>query len=139
MIREWRTKQDEGFTIVEIITGILVMTIFVLGMGIAVTNLIYINDRAYDLVLLNGLVENKTESLRSQSFGALSDETVDFSDELPTTIGSPKSASYTILTVSDPALGTSTKQVDFKIDYTVGRAPQTLTYSFLISELGIGQ
>jgi hypothetical protein len=138
MKRKLRLSEG-GFTIVEIITGILVMTVFVIGMGIAVINLTYINDRAYDLVLINALVENKMESLRSAGFGTLEDETIDFSDDLPSSIGAPKSATYTISDQGDSEVGGSLKKVDFTISYTVGRTPQTATYTTYIAELGIGQ
>lgn len=132
-------KNQSGFTIVEIVTGIIVMTIFVGGIGITVNNLTYINDRSYDQVLLNGLVENKAESLRSASFNALENGTFDFSDELPSSIGTPKSATYTVEDNPDTETANTLKDVTFTITYTVGRSSETVNYTTSIGELGVAQ
>lgn len=127
-------RHRQGFTVVEIIIGLAVTATFVLSLTIAITNLTEINDRARDLVLVNGLAENKVESLRSKGFNGVGYGTVDFTDELPSTVESPKSAQYV---VSDVA--TAVKQIEINISYTSGGQPQNVNYTTYVGEFGVGQ
>lgn len=93
-----------------------------------------LNDRARDRASVNALVENKVEGLRSISFVGLTDGTTDFTSELPASIGAPRSAVYTVSSVS-PAL----KQVDVVVTYNDHGQTRTTTYRTYIGELGVGQ
>ena len=110
------------------------MGIFVLGLTVMLTNLTGLNDRARDLVQANGFAENQVEALRSANYVALTDGTVDISDELPNSLGLPRSAQYTIST-----LQTGLKQVEVYIEYTVFDTVERLTYTSNIGELGVAQ
>jgi hypothetical protein len=87
-----------------------------------------------DQALTNALVQNKTEYLRSIGYNAVAVGTTSFTGEMSGTIGSPKSASYT---VSSPTTGV--KQIDISVSFTEYRTTKNLAYRTYISELGVGQ
>jgi prepilin-type N-terminal cleavage/methylation domain-containing protein len=128
-----RHKQA-GFTIVELLIAIAVMGILVPTLAGLINTMNRLNDRARDLNIVNSLAENKAESLRSMGFSALSDGSTSFATELPVTLGSPKSATYT---VSNPHTGI--KQVDMTITYTDHNKTETMRYRTYVGELGVGQ
>lgn len=127
-------KKQAGFTIIELLIAIAVVGILVPTLGGFINTLNGLNDRARDLNLANSLAENKTESLRSMGFTALSDGTTTFTSELPATLGSPKSATYTVSTPN-----TGIKQVDMTISYTDHGTTRTMQYRTYVGELGVGQ
>lgn len=127
-------KTEKGFTIIELLVAIAVVGILVPTLSGFVNTLNRLNDRARDLAIVNSLAENKVEGLRSMGFTALNDGTTTFTNELPPTIGSPKSASYV---VSSP--NSSTRQVDLSISYNDHGTTQTLTYRTYVGEVGVGQ
>ena len=127
-------KSQNGFTIIELLISIAVIGILVPTLAGFVTTLNRLNDRARDLTLVNSLVENKAEGLRSQGYTELNNGTFTFSSELPTTLGSPKNASYI---VSSPNPGI--KQVDVTVNYNDHGTNQQVQYRTYIGELGVGQ
>jgi prepilin-type N-terminal cleavage/methylation domain-containing protein len=129
-------KQQSGFTIVELVTAIVVMGIIIPAVSIALTNLAVVNHLARDQSLANFIAQNEVETLRSAGYNNLTAGTTNISSMLPSTIGSPKSASYTI-TNDTPTTGV--KRVDISISYTEYRKTRSLSYRTYISELGIGQ
>lgn len=133
--------KQAGFTIIELLIAIAIVGILVPTLAGFITTLNGLNDRARDLTLVNSIAENKAESLRSQGFTALSNGTFSFSNELPGTLGKPKSANYTVSTINDSG-GNATagiKQVDVVITYNDHGKTQTSTYRTFIGELGVGQ
>jgi prepilin-type N-terminal cleavage/methylation domain-containing protein len=129
-------RRQKGFTIVELIVTIVIAGIILPAVAIAITNLTAINYRARDLALASTVAQNKAETLRSTGYNALVAGTQSFTAELPSSIGGPKSASYTI-TNNTPASGV--KQVDINISYTEYKVTRNLAYRTYISELGVGQ
>jgi prepilin-type N-terminal cleavage/methylation domain-containing protein len=127
-------KTEGGFTIIELLVTIAVVGIMVPTLAGFVTTLDRFNDRARDMVIINSLAENKVESLRSTGFTALNNGTVSFTSELPATIGSPKSASYTITSPNS-----SIRQVDLAITYSDHGTAKTLNYRTYVGEIGVGQ
>jgi prepilin-type N-terminal cleavage/methylation domain-containing protein len=127
-------KTEAGFTIIELLVTIAVVGIMVPTLAGFVSTLNRFNDRARDLVIINSLAENKVESLRSMGFGALNNGTVSFTTELPVTIGSPRSASYTITSPNS-----STRQVDLAVTYNDHGSSRTLNYRTYVGEIGVGQ
>ncbi|HEU5187581.1 MAG TPA: hypothetical protein VFT87_03695, partial [Candidatus Saccharimonadales bacterium] len=93
-----------------------------------------LNDRARDRAAINALVENKVESLRSISFVGLADGTTDFTNELPASVGAPRSATYTISSAN-----TALKQVDVVVTFSDHGESRTMSYKTYIGELGVGQ
>lgn len=123
-----------GFTIIELLIAVAVVGILIPTLVSFVNTLNRFNDRARDLTLVNSLAENKVESLRSLGYSGLTNGSTAFTSELPPTIGSPKTATYTI---STPNAGI--KQVDLVINYNDHGTTQSVNYRTMIGELGIGQ
>jgi len=124
-----------GFTVVELVIATVIAGIIIPAVAIAINNLAAVSHRARDLATANMIAQNKVESLRSAGYNSINTGSVDFTSELPSDMGSPKSASYV---VSAPETGV--KQVDVYVSYTdYGSAPQNLTFRTYISELGVGQ
>jgi type II secretory pathway pseudopilin PulG len=129
-----KNRPLSGFTIVELVITIVIAGFIIPAVAIAITNLSVINKISRDKALANMLVQNKIETLRSAGYNALSNGTTSFASELPNTISSPKSASYTI---SSPATGI--KQIDVNVSFTEYNVTKNLTFRTYISELGVGQ
>jgi prepilin-type N-terminal cleavage/methylation domain-containing protein len=127
-------KAENGFTIIELLIAIAVVAILVPTLIGFVTTLNRFNDRARDMAIVNALVENKVESLRSIGFSGITDGTTSFSSELPTTIGTPRTATYTV-TTPNPGI----RQVDISVSYDDHGIQQATTYRTYIGELGVGQ
>ena len=125
---------SRGFSIVELVVAISVLGIFVIGLTTVLSNLQILNNRAKDLSVANGLAEKKIEALRSADYVALSNDTVDFVDELPDTLGSPRTAVYVVSTVN-----ASLKKVAVTITYNESGNQRTIDYATFIGELGVGQ
>ena len=123
-----------GFTIVELIVTIVIMGVIIPAVALALTNLTVVDYQARDLALANFIAQNKVETLRSAGYNTLSNGTQSFSSQLPNTMGSPKSASYT---VSTPITGV--KQIDVTISYTEYKKTKSIAYRTYVSELGVGQ
>jgi prepilin-type N-terminal cleavage/methylation domain-containing protein len=125
-----------GFTIVELIVAIAVFAIIIPSIAGFLNLLGVINDRARDTATVNALVEHKVEALRSLSFVGVSDGTVDFTDELPSTIASPgtRSAEYVVTSLS-----ASLKQIDITVSYDHLGQNRSLEYRTYLGELGVGQ
>lgn len=127
-------KSQKGFTIIELLIAIGVMGFAIPGLAGALLNLTTINNRTRDLSLANIIISNKAEQVRSSGFNSLSAGTVDFSDELPAELASPKSATYD---VTIPVAGRA--DITFTINYKDYNRTRTLTYKTIVSELGVGQ
>jgi prepilin-type N-terminal cleavage/methylation domain-containing protein len=127
-------SRQQGFTIVELVTTIIVAGILIPAIAIALTNLSVVNKVARDKALANMIVQNKVETLRSSGYNSLSNGTISFVTDLPNTIGTPKSASYTI---TSPVTGV--KQIDVSVSFTEYHVTKSLSYRTYISELGVGQ
>lgn len=127
-------KSEKGFTIIELLVAIAVVGILVPTLVGFVNTLNRFNDRARDMSIINSLAENKIEGLRSVGFSGLNNGTVAFTGELPATIGSPKSATYTITSPNS-----AIKQVDVTVTYRDHGTNQTVNYRTYIGELGVGQ
>lgn len=127
-------KNSLGFTTVELLIAISMIGIIVPSVIGLTTTINKLNNRANDLNTINSLAENKIESLRSLGFTGLSDGTTAFTNELPPSIGSPRSATYTV-TSPQPDI----RQVDIQIDYTDHGTPHSASYRTYVGEVGVGQ
>jgi prepilin-type N-terminal cleavage/methylation domain-containing protein len=126
--------RQHGFTIVELMISVVLAGIIIPAVATALSSLAVINKVSRDQALTNALVQNKTEYLRSIGYNAVAVGTTSFTGEMSGTIGSPKSASYT---VSSPTTGV--KQIDISVSFTEYRTTKNLAYRTYISELGVGQ
>jgi Tfp pilus assembly major pilin PilA len=135
MVEKYKQRlNSNGFTVAELAIAIVVAGIVIPSIALAMTNLSVTGYQARDLSLANMASQNKVESLRSIGYNSINNGTVDFTSELPSSMGNPKNASYTVSTAS-----AGTKQVDVTISYTEYRIGKTVTYRTYISELGVGQ
>lgn len=127
-------KKNQGFTVVELLIAIGVFAVIVPSLAGFLNLLSIVNDRARDTSVINALIENKVESLRSISFVGITDGTTDFTAELPDTISEPNSATYEV-----SSLSSSLKAVDLTVTYNDHGQNKTMTYRTYIGELGVGQ
>lgn len=127
-------QKDGGFTITEVLIALALFAIVVPLFTVAITSLTAINNRARDLSLANMVAQNKIEILRSAGYNSINEGTVDFTDELPSTLADPKSATYV---VTAPATGL--KAVAVTISYKDYKTTNTVQYETVVSELGVGQ
>lgn len=137
MINFHKSRLDQnGLTIVEIIIGLSVLLIFVGTISVITKSTNALNDQSADIVIANGIAEEKIEALRSAGFLNLpiNGTVVDFSNELSSSFQSPRLANYTVTDEN-----TSLKKVDILIRYTVGGNIVETNYSSFIGELGVGQ
>lgn len=132
----WR---ENGFTITELLITIVVFAILIPVIANMIALIDGVNDRARDKAIINSLVENKAESLRSLGYIALSNGTTDFTGELPSTVGSPRSATYTVSEPAAPNNDIGLKKLVITVTYTVNGSSETLNYETRIGELGVGQ
>ncbi len=128
-------KNDElGFTLVEVIISIMAVALFIFAFNTIYTTQIYINQRGRDTSVVNSFVETKIESLRSKGFLGLSNGGTDISNELPSELGTPRSASLNISEVNS-----ATKKIVINVYYTQQGQDQNISYTSYIGELGVGQ
>lgn len=130
-------RNTAGFTMVEIIiaiTAFVIMLPAIAGMMLSLTEL---NDKARELAIVHSIVQNQVEKLRNQGFNAVNAGTVDFTNELPDTIGEPRSASYAVSLVeaNDPSL----KQIAITVSYNDRGETRQLHYKTYLGEHGAGQ
>ena len=128
-------RKEAGFTIVELVVTIVVTGLVVL----AVTSLfITISGTQRSTRFLGTATragEAEIESLRNNYYGSLEpDSTIDFTDDLPSTLPAPRSATAAISEPS-PAM----KRVDITITYRDGGRDKTVQLSSILGQLGIGQ
>lgn len=126
--------RSQGFTITELVVTLTLLAVTVPALAGFISTLSGTNDRARDMATIQGLVENKVESLRSASFTSLTDGTTTFTSELASTIASPRSATYTVST-----LNAALKQVDVAVTFNDHGTARTLNYRTYVGELGVGQ
>lgn len=125
---------DQGFTIVELVVAIVIAGFIIPAVASALTSLAVTDYQARDLAQANMISQNKVESLRSSGYNSIPLGTTSFSSELPASMGTPKSANYS---VSAPVTGI--KQIDVNISFTEYGSAKTINYRTYISELGVGQ
>jgi len=119
-----------GFTMSELIIGIVLFAMTIPIVAGVISTLSQMNDRTADTVSVSSIVENKVESLRSKGFNGVPLGTVSFSTELPTSLPTPRSASYTVTSVNS-----ALKSVAVTVSY----GGKQVDYTTYLGELGVGQ
>jgi hypothetical protein len=119
---------------VELLVTIVVGAILVMSVGLFLNSHIYLGKRSRDLTAINLYASNKVETLRSKGFLALTNGTTNLTDELPTNLSKPRSASMVISSESS-----AIKRVVITITYSDQGAPRSFSYTTFIGELGVGQ
>lgn len=128
------SKKENGFTVVELLITIAICGVIIPLLAAGLNSLVVVNNRSRDLSLVTMLAQNKIELLRSAGYNSLAVGTTDFSGELPSSLASPKSASYNVVSTK---LGV--KEVQLSITYNDYSTPKTVQFKTSITELGIGQ
>lgn len=129
-----RHEDQGGFSIIELLVSLSVLAIIIPVLTIGITSLVRLNDRARDLSLISVIAENKIESLRSIGYNSIAvNPSVDFSNELPSTLAPPKSASYSVVESS------GNKRIEVSISYTDDGVLKNIKYASVVSETGIAQ
>ena len=132
-----RHRNEAGFTMVELLVGLVVGSVLILSVSVVIINLTITNARARDLAVANTTVENKAEALRSEGFLVLSasgDGTYDWSGEVPSTIADPV-ATYTVDSTLEPGL----IRIQIDLAYNDQGETRDLSYTTYVTELGVGQ
>lgn len=127
-------NNQAGFTIVELLVSVIVVVILVAGINAIYLTHLTESHRVRNLILVNSFAENKIESLRSGGFLSISDETTDISNELPSDLWSPHSATLQI-TSAESGL----KDIYLTITYNDNGTNKIFNYQTYLGELGVGQ
>jgi type II secretory pathway pseudopilin PulG len=127
-------SDSSGFTIVELVIGIILIGIFTATVAMLQSNTARLAERGRDVTSLNSFAEDKIEALRSKGYLSISTGTQDISSELPSELNSPKSATLSVSSVPD-----AIKQVDLSITYNEQGTTRTYSYTTYIGEIGVGQ
>ena len=127
-------KKSGGFTIVELLVTMIIGGLLAGSVALFLSLHTHIAQRGRDVSVTNSFVENKVESLRSAGYLTLLNGTTDITNELPSELKKPRSAS---MVISDE--DTAIKRVDISVTYSDQGTPRTYTYSTLVGELGVGQ
>lgn len=127
-------QKQHGFTIIELLVAIAIFGLTIPALAAAINNLVVLNNRSRDMAVANLIAESKAETLRGAGFNSLSPGTVDFTNELPAELASPKSASYTI---TNPEAGIA--EIVINISYDDYNQVKNRQYKTVVSELGVGQ
>lgn len=115
--------------VTTVIIGLIVLAVYSLFITINGTQR---SSRHLDLATRTA--EQRVESLRNNNYTLLvNGETIDFSDELPADLPSPRSGSAVI---NEPIPGV--KRVDVTITYRDSNRDKTVQLSSLIGQIGIG-
>lgn len=127
-------SDSSGFTIVELVVGIVISAIFVATVALMQSNTSRLAARGQDVSSLNSFAEDKIEALRSQGYLSIPTGTQNISSELPSDLNSPKSATLTVTAVPN-----AIKQIDLSITYNEQGTSRTYSYTTYIGEIGVGQ
>ena len=127
-------KNQQGFTIVELIVATIVGSIIVGGVSLIIASQVHLSQRGRDLVIANAYVEHKIEALRSIGFLGLTDGSTSITTELPVELNSPRSGTLQISSFSS-----AIKKVDISLTYNDQGINRTYSYTTYVGELGVGQ
>lgn len=127
-------QNQSGFTIVELVVGIVLIGVVIVVITAMIQLLLQMNSSTHNTVLTTSLVQNKVEGMRSAGFNALGDNgtSVNFSSEMPSSLPRPKSAKYTI--TIDPA-----KPAEKVVVFDIETGGKHRYYKTIIGEFGVGQ
>lgn len=127
-------KNQEGFTLVELIAAIALSAIFALSISSLITNNSKLSQRGRDLAAANSFAEDKIESYRSLGYLGANLGTANITAELPDELNAPRNASVNITQSS-----VSVKQIELAIAFNDQGQSKTLNYTTYLGELGVGQ
>jgi prepilin-type N-terminal cleavage/methylation domain-containing protein len=127
-------RVSDGFTLVESMVAIIVGAILVGSLTLVVSQQAKLSQKGRDLLIADNFAEGKIEAVRSQGYLGLTNGTTNITNELPSELQAPRSAS---LTISDQDSGL--KKVVLTLTYSDQGPARTYSYSTYVGELGVGQ
>ncbi len=128
--------RQQGFSLVEIAVGLVVVGIIIISLSNVFVSIGVIQRQSDHLSLASRIAEQKIESLRNNHYNSLplSPPAIDFTSELPDSLASPRLAQ---VYVSEPEAGM--KRLEVTITYREGGRSKTVQLSALIGNIGISQ
>lgn len=128
-------KDNSGFTIVELLSTIVVIGIVAIGISGLFYSLQYTQRQATYTDAATRAAQRQIEVLRNNSYNSLSPgETITFTSDLPDTLPGNKAGT---VVVSEPAAGL--RRVDVTVTYTEGSRQREVSLSSLIGVIGLAQ
>lgn len=128
-------QNTQGFSLVELVVAIAVIGLLVVGVTSLYITIESTQRKTRLLETATRAGERKIEELRNNHYNTLeANSTIDFSDELPSTLPEPREAT---VTVTEPTAGI--KRVNVLITYNDGSRDKEVELSSLIGVIGIGQ
>lgn len=128
-------KNESGFTLIELIVAITVTGLILGGIVNVYIGIQTMQRKTYHMELATRAGERQIESLRNSHYASLEPGVpIDFTDELPSDLASPKTGTVDVTEPSD-----GLRRVDITITYKDGSSTQTIKQSSLIGVIGIAQ
>lgn len=128
-------REQQGFTIVELLIATLVIGIITAGISTLFININTLQRKTSHIDSATRAAQRQVEMLRNDNYGSLAPgQTINFTNSLPETLPGNKSGS---VVVSAPA--PDLKRVDVTVTYTDGGKQERVVLSSLIGVIGITQ
>jgi len=129
------TKRQAGFTLVELLVAVIVLSIAITGIASLYYTMQIAQARAQNLDLATRAARTEIEILRNNSYNSLTPgSTIDFTASLPSSLPHDKKGT---VDVTQPVDGL--RHVDVTITYTDFGKTETVKLSSNIGVIGIGQ
>jgi len=126
--------KQAGFTLVELMTAIVIGAFFVGAASTLLVNSSRIAQRSRDVAVANSFAEDKVEEQRSIGYLGLIVGTTNITTQLPAELAKPRNAT---LTISQHT--TAVKKVLLTMEYNDQGKQKTYKYTTYVGELGVGQ
>ena len=127
-------KDQNGFTLVELVATIAVLGIITLGIANLFYSIQYIQRQSNYLDRATRAAQRQVEVLRNNSYNSLPLGEINFTNQLPDSLPNDRSGT---VQVSEPSPGL--KRVDVTVSYNDGGKQQQVTLSSLIGVIGLSQ
>lgn len=128
------SKNENGFTLVEIVVSILVIGVIVAFIVSLFSSIQLIQQQTSSMESATRAAQREMESLRNNNYSNLeSGQTRDFTDKLPSNLNKGKGT----VTIGEPDPGL--KRVDIIVEYYEKDKKQEVKVSSLVGILGITQ
>lgn len=141
-MKRWRHLHSQsGFTFPEVLVTVIIVaigTLSVMGVFISVNKL---NSQSKHLAAATQAAQKKVESYRNAGFSSLpaAGTTVDFTSDLPSTLGSSRQALAKFTDKSSASAPNSLRQVTIEITYSDGKASKRVDLTTYIAKRGINR
>lgn len=127
-------KDQNGFTLVELVATIAVLGIITLGIANLFYSIQYIQRQSNYLDRATRAAQRQVEVMRNNSYNSLPLGEINFTNQLPDSLPNDRSGT---VQVSEPSPGL--KRVDVTVSYNDGGKQQQVTLSSLIGVIGLSQ